>query len=108
MVELALGHEVGEMQLVEVAAQLRHRVAGFGDRRDEACSDGARAGSRDAGEGVPGLVQHEHGARQPDSLHATAFEGEVGAELPAVLGVLRIDVTVGLAQVVSRRRKFLL
>ena len=43
-----------------------------------------------------------------DSLHPAAFERQVSAELPAVPRIQRIDISVGLAQVVSGGRELLL
>jgi len=108
VVNLALGHEFGEVQCVQVAVQRRHRLPGFADGRDQARGDGTRAGPGNSGKGISGLVQDQHSAGQPDPFYATAFKSEVGAEFWALLRICRVNVSVGSAQVLCGLGELLL
>src|SRR6516165_2140119 len=98
MMNLALGHEIREFQLAEVVVQSRHRFPGFGDGCNQAGGDGTGAGTGDTGKRIPGLIQGEHRARQPDALDTATLKRQVGTQLPVMLRIERINIPVNLAQ----------
>jgi len=87
--DLALGHEVRELQPIHEALERGHLLAGRRDRRNQRGGDRPGACTSDTPEGIPGLVEDEHGANERNAFDAAAFEGQIGDKLRCLATAVR-------------------
>src|SRR6266700_7925653 len=76
--QVALGHELLELNLLQVALQLAHWLAGHVERCDDRRCDRASTRPGDSLEPVSGLIKGQDRARQAYALDPTTFQDEVG------------------------------
>ncbi len=76
--QVALGHELLELNLLQVALQLAQWLAGRVERCDDRRCDRASTRAGDPLEPVSGLIKGQDRARQAYALDPTTFQDEVG------------------------------
>jgi hypothetical protein len=93
---MAFGHELLELNLLQVVLQFAQRLPGLVERRDDRRRD--RAGTRpgDPLKPVSGLIKSQDRTGKPYALDPTAFQDEVSwFVVPAAAGGLSMGVGAG-------------